>query len=85
VKERLENNVASSETFKLLLYTMTGQGKDFFGGLEAKNLFKDEETLKKVESYCNLLNKPNVAVDAILEKKNDFFLMTGTKITASVV
>jgi hypothetical protein len=65
--------------YKLLLYSINGHGKDFFG-VAPKNLHKDEEALKKIEGYTKLMLKFNVYIDAIVMRKNGFFMITDTKI-----
>jgi hypothetical protein len=43
--------------------------KFFFGGTKPTNLYKNEESIVKIEKYLKLMNKTNIYVEAIIQKK----------------
>jgi len=62
------------------LYTHDGLGANFFGGLAAGDLHKNEGSRKRLEEYGELLTKFNSWVDAVVEKRNGFYFIKDTKI-----
>ncbi len=70
----------NSNTYRVLLYTHDGLGANFFGGLAADNLYKNEAARKKLEEYENHLTKFNSWVDAVVEKRNGFYFIKDTKL-----
>jgi len=75
VSTALNNN-----TYRVLLYTHDGLGANFFGGVAADNLYKNNDARKKLEEYEAHLTKFNSFVDAVVEKRNGFYFIKDTKI-----
>jgi len=75
VSTALNNN-----TYRVLLYTHDGLGANFFGGIAADNLHKNNDSRKKLEEYEGILTKFNSIVDAVVEKRNGFYFIKDTKI-----
>jgi len=75
VSTALNNN-----TYRVLLYTHDGLGANFFGGVAADNLYKNNDARKKLEEYEAQLTKFNSFVDAVVEKRNGFYFIKDTKI-----
>jgi len=76
VSTALNNN-----TYRVLLYTHDGLGANFFGGVAADNLHKNNDARKKLEEYEGILTKFNSIVDAVDEKRNGFYFIRDTKIS----
>lgn len=70
----------NNNTYRVLLYTHDGLGAQFFGGVAADNLHKNDGARKKLEEYSELLTKFNSWVDAVVEKRNGFYFIKDTKI-----
>jgi hypothetical protein len=75
VSTQLNNN-----TYRVLLYTQDGLGANFFNGVKPDNLHKNNESRKKLEEYSELLTKFNSYVDAVVERRNGFYLIKDTRI-----
>ena len=67
----------NNNTYRILLYTHEGLGKDFFG-VPADNLHKNEKARKQLEEYEALLTKFNSYVDCVVERKNGFYFIKDT-------
>lgn len=68
---------------KVLLYTQDNdKGINFFNGLTPKNLYKDADAKKKVEGYVNSITRFNVWLDAVIERKNGFWIVNDCRITS---
>jgi hypothetical protein len=66
---------------KVLLYTQENdKGVNFFNGLAPKNLYKDNDAKKKVEGLVNQITRFNVWLDAVIERKNGFWIINDCKI-----
>ena len=70
----------NNNTYRILLYTHDGLGANFFNGVKADNLYKNNDARKKLEEYSELLTKFNSYVDAVVERKNGFYFIKDTKI-----
>lgn len=69
--------------YRVLLYSYEeGKGDTFFGCKPA-NLYHDEELAAKVESSLQKMVRFNVWCEAILERKNQFFVIKDTQIKFS--
>jgi len=75
VSTQLNNN-----TYRILLYTHDGLGANFFNGIQADNLYKNNDARKKIEEYSELLTKFNSWVDAVVERRNGFYFIKDTRI-----
>lgn len=75
VSTQLNNNI-----YRVLLYTHDGLGANFFNGLAADNLYKNNDARKKIEDYSELLTKFNSWVDAVVERRNGFYFIKDTRI-----
>ena len=66
--------------YRVLLYSFEeGYGDQFFG-MEPTNLYQDEEALENIKRYLAMMTRFNVWVNAILERKNQFFVVRDTRI-----
>jgi hypothetical protein len=70
----------NNNTYRILLYTHDGLGANFFGGVKADNLYKNNDARKKLEEYSDMLTKFNSWVDAVVERRNGFYFIKDTKI-----
>lgn len=70
----------NSNTYRILLYTHDGLGANFFNGIQADNLYKNNDARKKIEEYSELLTKFNSWVDAVVERRNGFYFIKDTRI-----
>ena len=80
-----DDSTESTESlYRVLMYTYDGKCADFFNGLKAVNLYRNETVCGKLERYIKLLVKYNVYVEGVLERRvsNDEYLyqLVGTKI-----
>lgn len=60
-------------------------GKDFFPEMPPTNMYKDKLALEKMENYYKILTKFNVYLDAVVQRKNNYLLITNTKINKELV
>ena len=66
--------------YRVLLYSFEeGYSHDFFG-MEPKNLYHDEMALGDIKRYLGMMTRFNVWIHAVLERKNQFFVIKDTKI-----
>ena len=66
--------------YRVLLYSFEeGYGDQFFGA-EPKNLYQDEIALENIKCYLAMMTRFNVWVSALLERKNQFFVIRDTRI-----
>lgn len=70
----------NNNTYRILLYTHDGLGANFFNGVKADNLYKNNDARKKLEDYAELLTKFNSYVEAVVERRNGFYFIKDTKI-----
>lgn len=70
----------NSNTYRILLYTHDGLGANFFNGIAADNLHKNNDARKKIEEYAEQLTKFNTWVDAVVERRNGFYFIKDTRI-----
>jgi len=69
--------------YRILLYSYEeGKGDTFFGS-KPTNLYHDEELAAKVESCLSKMTRFNVWCEAILERKNSFFVIKDTRVKYS--
>nr|P29549.1 RecName: Full=Telomere-binding protein subunit alpha; AltName: Full=TEBP alpha; AltName: Full=Telomere-binding protein 56 kDa subunit [Sterkiella nova]1JB7_A Chain A, telomere-binding protein alpha subunit [Sterkiella nova]1KIX_A Chain A, Telomere-Binding Protein alpha Subunit [Sterkiella nova]1OTC_A Chain A, PROTEIN (TELOMERE-BINDING PROTEIN ALPHA SUBUNIT) [Sterkiella nova]2I0Q_A Chain A, Telomere-binding protein alpha subunit [Sterkiella nova]AAA29398.1 telomere-binding protein alpha subu len=69
----------NNNTYRVLLYTQDGLGANFFN-VKADNLHKNADARKKLEDSAELLTKFNSYVDAVVERRNGFYLIKDTKL-----
>lgn len=69
----------NNNTYRILLYTHDGLGANFFP-VKADNLYKNNDSRKKLEEYSELLTKFNSWVDAVVERRNGFYFIKDTKL-----
>jgi Telomeric single stranded DNA binding POT1/CDC13 len=69
----------NNNTYKILLYTQDGLGANFFN-VKADNLHKNEAARKKLEEASELLTRFNSYVDAVVERRNGYYLIKDTKL-----
>mmetsp|Transcript_31235 Transcript_31235/g.38593 ORF Transcript_31235/g.38593 Transcript_31235/m.38593 type:complete len:87 (+) Transcript_31235:1372-1632(+) len=66
--------------YRVLLYSFEeGYGDDFFGRAPA-NLYQDEQALEEMKRYLAMMTRFNVWINAVLERKNQFFVIKNTRI-----
>ena len=66
--------------YRVLLYSFEeGYGHDFFG-VAPKNLYHHNAELEQVKRYLAMMTRFNVWVEAVLERKNQFFILKNTRI-----
>jgi len=64
----------------VLLYSYEeGKGDTFFG-CKPENLYQNEELAQRIESCLQKMTRFNVWCEAILERKNQFFVIKDTQI-----
>ena len=66
--------------YRVLLYSFEqGYGDDFFG-INPVNLYHHEQELEQITRYLTMMTRFNVWIDALLERKNQFFVIKNTRI-----
>ena len=53
--------------------------EDFFG-IKPVNLYHHEQELEQIRRYLTMMTRFNVWIDALLERKNQFFVIKNTRI-----
>lgn len=69
----------NNNTYRILLYTQDGLGANFFN-VKADNLHKNADARKKLEEAADHLTKFNSYVDAVVERRNGYYLIKDTKL-----
>ena len=66
--------------YRVLLYSFDREyGQDFFG-IKPVNLYHHEQELEQIRRYLTMMTRFNVWIDALLERKNQFFVIKNTRI-----
>ena len=73
VRERNQRN--SEIVYRLLLYTNTNKGEDFFDHEPPVNLYRNQRLYKKLKALYSLLKQPHVFLDCIIDKSNKIDLL----------
>lgn len=74
------STLSNANQYRMLNYSHEGLGANFFG--KATNLWSDAAAAKRVEKACANLQKFNVWVDAIVERRNGWYHIKDTKLRA---
>jgi len=72
------STASNSNKYRVLVQSHDGLGAAFFG--KAANLHSDAASLKKTEKQVATLTKFNTFVDAVVEKRNNMWLIKDTKL-----
>lgn len=72
------SSLSNSNAYKMLNYSNEGLGANFFG--KASNMWSDASALKKMEQQVATLKKFNVWVDAVVERRNGWYVIKDTKL-----
>jgi len=71
-------SLSNANQYRILNYSHEGLGANFFG--KATNLWSDAAAAKRVEKACANLQKFNVWVDAVVERRNGWYCIKDTKL-----
>lgn len=74
------SSLSNANQYRILNYSHEGLGANFFG--KATNLWSDAAAAKRVEKACANLQKFNVWVDAVVEKRNGWYYIKDSKLRA---
>ena len=74
------STLSNANQYRILNYSHEGLGANFFG--KATNLHTDAAGLKRLEKTVANLMKFNVWVDAIVERRNGWYVIKDTKLRA---
>lgn len=74
------STLSNANQYRMLNYSHEGLGANFFG--KATNLWTDAAAAKRVEKACANLQKFNVWVDAVVERRNGWYHIKDTKLRA---
>merc|ERR1712032_309881 len=72
------SSLSNANQYRILNYSHEGLGANFFG--KATNLWSDSAAAKRVEKACANLQKFNVWVDAVVERRNGWYCIKDTKL-----
>jgi hypothetical protein len=72
------STAGNSNKYRVLVQSHEGLGANFFG--KAANLYSDSAAFKKTEKQVANLTKFNTFVDAVVEKRNNMWLIKDTKL-----
>jgi len=72
------STLSNANQYRILNYSHEGLGANFFG--KATNLWSDAAAAKRVEKACANLQKFNVWVDAIVERRNGWYYIKDSKL-----
>ena len=72
------STLGNSNQYRILNYSHEGLGAHFFGKLT--NLWSDANAVKRIEKACQNLQKFNVWIDAVVERKNGWLYIKDTKL-----
>ena len=72
------STLSNANQYRILNYSHEGLGANFLG--KATNLWSDAAAAKRVEKACANLQKFNVWVDAIVERRNGWYYIKDTKL-----
>jgi len=72
------STLSTANQYRILNYSHEGLGAAFFG--KAANLWSDAAAAKRVEKACANLQKFNVWVDAVVERRNGWYTIKDTKL-----
>ncbi len=72
------STAANNNKYRVLVQTHEGLGAHFFG--KPANLYSDAAALKRTEKQVAALTKFNTFVDAVVEKRNNMWLIKDTKL-----
>ena len=70
----------NNNLYRIAVSSENGAGEGFFGGLKATNLYTDEKARKRVEAYCENLQRFNVWVDGVVVRQGGNYVLKDTKI-----
>ena len=74
------STLSNANQYRILNYSHEGLGANFFG--KATNLWTDAAAAKRVEKACANLQKFNVWVDAVVERRNGWYHIKDSKLRA---